>query len=191
MVGASAAGILVGWMACCGALAEPVLKVGLRFYEVTGNSATGLRAQLDRLGPVSKSGRRFDGRTDWEVRWNYSYLDSAGGCRIDGVTLAVNVVFTLPRWSTAMAAPPVLRQRWGAYLEALQQHEDGHRDIALAAAREIELEIRALSQNRLPCAALPATIDALGRRILGKHQSADDEYDARTRHGAVQGAVFP
>ena len=169
---------------------EPLVKIAIRYYEVTGHSAGELRAQLDRLGPIGSDGRRYDGRTDWDARWSYSYSDSAAGCRIDRVTVSANITYTMPSWNGADSAPQPLREHWRGYLAALRRHEEGHRDLALEAARAIERGIREMPQTLL-CQALPAALDALGQRTVEQHKKLDAEYDARTGHGTTQGAVFP
>jgi len=43
----------------------------LVYYDITGSTATELRAQLDALGPRGYDGYKGDATTSWTIRWNW------------------------------------------------------------------------------------------------------------------------
>jgi predicted secreted Zn-dependent protease len=173
---------------------QPSAKVALTAnetrYDVTGQTSAQLRADLDRLGPRDRSGKRYDAHTTWNIAWAYRFVRGVRGCRASFVTATVDVRQTLPRWRERAGASAPLVQRWQTYELALQEHEDGHRDIAVRAANAAH---RALTE--LPaapnCDEMDRRANAAGQAILEQHRQQERDYDRTTKHGVTQGAVFP
>ena len=172
------------------ARAEPVVTVDTRYYDLRGATVQELLQQKKALGPIGKDGKRYGANTKWHVAWRYAYRNEGGRCRIDQVTTSADIVFTLPRWNPPHRAASNLRARWDRYVFALQEHENGHRDFGISAAREVEREIAALPP-RDNCRKMGEHANVTGRRVLDKYRALEIRYDQDTRHGATQGAVFP
>jgi predicted secreted Zn-dependent protease len=171
------------------ALAPPSVDETVSYYEVSGSSAQELRAAMDRLGPESDDGERFDAMTRWHVRWRYRYESDGDHCSISAFTTSVEIRMTLPRWSFRTAGSP-LAERWDRYMEALTGHERGHGDIAVRAAQAIQQQVSAL-EPATSCSRLEESIQERAEQLLDQHRDEEIRYDERTRHGATQGAVFP
>ena len=60
-----------------------------------GSSRNGRDSAGQRLGV-----KRFAGQTNWHIEWKMCLEPRGGGCRLSGVTSAVHVTYTLPRWAT-------------------------------------------------------------------------------------------
>jgi len=174
------------------AFPAPVVNVKTNYYTVRGNSPQQLRQQLNQLGPISRTGRRFDGNTKWRIRWNYGYSNRPNQCQLTNAQITVNVTITMPRWQTQANAPIQLKQRWQRYIKALQLHENGHRDHGVAAARELTNSLRQLGQRRFSsCTAMSQQFKQTSDRIISYYSQRDRDYDRVTQHGRTQGAVFP
>lgn len=169
--------------------AEPAVTVETGYYSIIGTSARELRQQMHRFGPKD-SGGAYDAYTRWHVRWRYDYRQDGRQCAIARVTSSADVTFTLPNWKNSSEGPGELQQKWRDYLSALQQHEEGHKTFALRAAAEIEDAIAAMPAAT-SCADLAQKANAIGERIVNHYRQEERAYDAHTRHGATQGAVFP
>ena len=160
------------------------------FYPIIGSTADQLRAQLDRLGPTDAQGNRFDAYTDWHVNRSYPYSMVDGQCTTGPIQVNVQVVLTFPHWTPSASVSQDLVDQWEAYLVALRRHEDGHKEIAIAAGYAI---YQALSE--LPgyptCDELERAAEAVGERILDAYRQQEFDYDRNTDHGATQGARFP
>ncbi|MGH8771620.1 MAG: DUF922 domain-containing Zn-dependent protease [Burkholderiales bacterium] len=169
--------------------AEPAVTVETDYYSIIGTSAHELRRQMHLFGPKD-SGGAYDAYTRWNVRWSYHYRQGNGQCAIARVATSADVAFTLPNWKNSSEGPRELQQKWRDYLSALQQHEEGHKTFALRAAAEIEDAIAAMSAAT-SCADLAQKANAIGERIVNHYRQEERAYDARTRHGATQGATFP
>jgi predicted secreted Zn-dependent protease len=144
---------------------------------------------MSALGPAGTGGR-YDGYTAWQIQWRYDYRASGNACAIAAATVSVRTSIKLPEWRNESTAPAELRAHWRRYLQALTEHENGHRDNGLAAAREIDRGLVALPAQA-NCNAMGAAANAFGQGILRKYNQRDLDYDSATRHGRTQGANWP
>jgi predicted secreted Zn-dependent protease len=83
-----------------------------------------------------------------------------------------------------------LVDRWRRYLDALCGCEGGHRDNGLRAASEIA-ELLPHLPAAPTCELADEAANAAARLVVERYRAQDEQYDADTRHGAGQGAVFP
>jgi predicted secreted Zn-dependent protease len=82
-----------------------------------------------------------------------------------------------------------LVEQWRAFLKATQQHENGHRNIALHTAIAIAQSLA--GEHGLVCEELGVLANASARaqwELGNRHQLT---YDAATRHGETQGSRWP
>jgi predicted secreted Zn-dependent protease len=129
-------------------------------------------------------------RYRWNVKWRYRYRVTDHECSIRSVATTLNVEFRLPRWIDRADGPLALKKKWDDYMQALRHHEDGHKNIGVEAAADIERSIADLNPAET-CDGLAETANQLGRRIISEYAAKEREYDARTNFGEAQGAVFP
>jgi predicted secreted Zn-dependent protease len=92
--------------------------------------------QLVKSG--SNQNRSYDALTSWYVYWNCQWEKSDNYCTITSVTTSVHVIFTLPEWIDYDSGKGKLKKRWDKYYRALIDHENGHQDNGIKAAKEIE-----------------------------------------------------
>lgn len=195
------------------AAARTVVNVQNKDYEIEGETAQELRAQMNTKSPKFEKNERYDARTTWQIHWNYWYKNlSDGSCAISSVVTTTDVVFYMPHWDAPdvsddtesddddedeseeadaeEGADPDLVAHWNRYMNALQTHENGHKDIGLRIAQEIDSSIAGLPPQK-NCDAMGALANKTGQAILTKHDQDDEVYDRKTKHGATQGALFP
>lgn len=160
------------------------------YHPIAGSTGNELRAQMDQLGRTDESGHHWDAYTEWYVNWSYPYSTLNNNCTTGPIKVQVEITFTFPQWSAPENATQDLIDKWNAYLNALQLHEDGHRQIATQAGYEI---LRAI--NALPaypsCAELEQAADTTGEDILEQYRQQEAIYDQNTEHGVTQGVHFP
>jgi predicted secreted Zn-dependent protease len=161
----------------------------VRWYDVTGGTAGELRAQLDLHSPEDAAGVHHDAYTEWYVTWHFPLVMSESGCSTGPVATTLRVKVSFPRWQAAPGVDQLLLEQWERYLQALFEHESGHRDTALRAAHEISEVLGAFEQ--LPSCPEAETVASAAHAVLEKYRKADLDYDVETRHGETQGAVFP
>ena len=160
-----------------------------RYYDVTGETPAEIWQEMKAHGPVGKDGVRYNGNTKWSVRWRYPYARSAEGCATGPVAVRLSVVYTLPRWDRPRGASTELESQWERFIEALDEHEQGHAEFGRQAAREIKQALEAIPA-RSSCESLSRIANATGAEILELTRPQEREYDRRTNHGATQGTAF-
>tara|TARA_B100001564_G_C20454037_1_gene584804 strand:- start:69 stop:641 length:573 start_codon:yes stop_codon:yes gene_type:complete len=160
-------------------------NISTRYYSVYGTSAQEIRQQLNRNSPT-----KWDGYTSWYIKWNWNYKQDTNGCMLEDVNVSVDVNYTLPELETRNNLAPNLKQKWDDYYTALVQHEDGHRDFGLNAAKEIKAALTSLPAER-SCNHLGNQANSTAQNVLRKYQSMEKRYDADTNHGMNDGAIFP
>jgi predicted secreted Zn-dependent protease len=162
--------------------------VDTTFYEAEG------RARQQWMASMRASARRagvsppYIAYTRTQTRWSYaSSRSSTGGCQPSLPAVEVSIRYIMPRLVADTVEEEDLLE-WRRYLTSLWRHEEGHGLRALREASEMRDSLNSL---RTPgCATLNASVtramDAVGR----KHRRLQESYDARTGHGARQGALL-
>jgi predicted secreted Zn-dependent protease len=85
---------------------------------------------------------------------------------------------------------PTLVKRWNTFADALRKHEDGHRDIAIEAARVVTDRV-AKVQPEKACEPLKQRLQRIADETLREYRDKESSYDMTTLHGQTQGASFP
>lgn len=190
----AAALALVSLWACRAPIREDIgpVPMGVRFtiteevYEVHGRTPDELRESIRARGPLF-DGRRWDGRTQSDLRWTYRSERDPAGCRLSNVRIELRSIVTLPAWTGEPQASEPARHGWRRYLAALRSHEHGHVRIALDGAREVR---RALESARAPCTTLPAHANARAQARWDETRERQRAFDRETAHGRRQGVVL-
>jgi predicted secreted Zn-dependent protease len=171
---------------------SPAVTVNYVYYQIGGSTAAQLRAQMDTLGPFDAQfgNRRYDALTRWYGSWRYSYIVQNNRCTIERVLVNTNVTITLPQWNPPSQASRQLQRKWNRYIQALQTHENGHKQHGIEAGKEIFKLLNNLPSYR-SCQDLQTAANNKSNQIIAKYNQRDIDYDRRTQHGRTQGATFP
>jgi len=187
----AAFGLAVSLVGLGSSAAEPQVKRNIVYYDVSSSTPQAIRAELDRLGPIHAADkRRFDATTRWHVKWTYRYRNVGQDCAIARVSTTVDVTITMPRLKADSPRPQAVARAFEEFSEKLMQHEEGHAQIGIDAAKRIEAGMLDLKPHPT-CDALGRAANALGQSLIKEANQKDAEYDARTQHGRGQGARFP
>lgn len=155
------------------------------YYDVHGRTARELAEDMRRRGPQNG---RFFGEAESPLRWSWRTRADGMGCRTSSASVVVRSEITLPRWTPPADTAPGLYAQWKTFLAALETHEVGHKNISARNARTMLSALQNLT-------GLCNSLDTERRRItdgtLARVREEQSQYDADTRHGVTQGAVFP
>jgi predicted secreted Zn-dependent protease len=169
---------------------KPEVTTKFRYYDIRGNNADELAAQMKARGPHEAGQPIFFGRTHWKINWKFNFRSQSGTCAMNDIKISVHVEQTLPQWNATAESPSKLVERWEHFLGALKEHENGHRDFALRAADQIAAGLAKIS-GPASCAGMTARANQLGNEIIHSVQAEEIRYDDKTQHGKAQGVVFP
>ena len=169
----------------------PEIHDTVQYHDVTGNTEAELIASLKRVAYADPTGDRFAAaNTRWRLRWNLSVQPDKSGCRLLSATAELDVEMNLPRWNAPEDARPDLVRRWDKFAAAVRKHEDGHRDIAIDAVREVADRLQNVTTGR-DCAALRKSLGRIAEATVREYRDKEDSYDVTTMHGRAQGVAFP
>lgn len=159
------------------------LQIAVKHYAVQGRDYASLAQSLKANGP-----KGFHGLASWKIGFEYTTKKQRDACQVNTVRVKVDGEILMPKWADETAAPLELQQRWTTYYAALKRHEDGH----IQHGRELALLVkeRLLGLGVVPCDQVQALAAGEFQRLSGNLKARDQEYDARTQHGATQGAQF-
>lgn len=180
---------LIGLLWATAGLGQTPLVWTTNYYSITGHTLPELRQSIRQARPW-KDRLDMDGYTEWRVSWHFSVTPTADGCQCSSFITQGTVVITLPRWIVPTNAPATTVGIWTNYFAALRSHEVGHGQMAVAAAAELNRRAREQSSGA-DCESLRRALKQLGETVLAEYRQRDKDYDARTRHGATQGAILP
>lgn len=161
-------------------------------YDVTGKSVNEISKSLEAnaIADPHEPGSRYYALTRWQLGGDWSVRPSGGGCQIVDGSVTLAITMTLPALASANSAPADVLKRYDTFIEKTILHESAHAEIALQGARDYQ---RALGNYSTAsnCDALKTQLSDLFRRNFNSIDRANSDYDAKTKHGLTQGAVFP
>ena len=168
----------------------PGLTVEFReeFYGFTAATPEEAAAAMRDSGPEVR-GERVPGATQLDISWDYQVVRSGTDCRMHTVEVRVIITTTLPRWLNLSAAPAALQEQWASFEDAVEQHENRHRDINLAGARDVLEKLKSIGPRS--CVELAREAAARGEASLREHDDRNTEFDRDTRGGQTQGVIWP
>jgi predicted secreted Zn-dependent protease len=182
MVMAMAMAMLTAGAPSGAAVTEEVIQ---KPYAVRAQPDQTLRQAINAATPINVNGRKFHGYTRWNVRWTFRWWNEPSGrCKITEVSTRLRLELQLP---DLQLATPSQQAEFDRYLPALSHHEQGHMQFGRDAARAIDQGIAQLPEEA-ECSTLERRANELGHSVLRDHVEREKQYDAKTGHGATQGA---
>ena len=164
------------------------LEMHEEFYGITASTAEELAEAMRRLGP-DVGGDRVPGATSQEVSFDYQVVRTGPDCRIRTVQVRLEMTTTLPQWLNASAAPAELRQQWEEFAEAVRRHEEVHKEINLAGARDMLRKVSSVSPQS--CPELDRETQVQAGASVQRFATENARYDRDTVGGQLQGVVWP
>lgn len=159
------------------------------FYDIKGQTAAEIRKEMRLNGTKWNDGKVYAALTSWNIRYRYEVISENGKYRIKSASTDIDVDISMPRWSPEQQASRELIEEWERYYRVLDEHEIGHRDLAVKAAGEIN-EILAGLGNFNSKAELDREAKKQAQARLKRMKEIQVEYDDHTNHGIKQGAAL-
>ncbi|WDE01070.1 DUF922 domain-containing Zn-dependent protease [Thalassomonas actiniarum] len=166
--------------------AKPAIEEHFEFYDIYPVSKEDIRSEIQQRTPIISQGSRFDGRTLWQVAWQYYRKKSDNLCHITRNEITLKVLYTMPAIAPKFTVKPKVRDAFDSYYQALLNHEKGHKKIGIQAASAIEqalLNFKSFSH----CQGLDTAVNKAITAIINNHHRQDEDYDRQTEHGKLQG----
>lgn len=160
------------------------LSEKIEYYDVYSESRGDLISSLQSSSPIRKKGEGYYGEALVKIDWNLGLSGTDKKCAIASVSIFVNVTYTLPKLITTNEE---VLSIWGVWYPGLLEHEHGHKNIGVTAARSIENSLLSLSSQE-SCEALEAKVKQIITPLIEDLDHAQALYDEETDFGQKQGA---
>lgn len=162
----------------------------VEYYTVSGATVQELRDELNTLGPIGRSGAISEGNTRSRIEWRFDFDRKDGICTVKEAFVDVTIQMILPRWQRPPGVDQDLVSHWNRYISALRMHEDGHRYLAEATAREVR-RVLAVKSSGPDCATLRNQMNSKARALVQELERKQADYDRETGNGRTQGVWLP
>lgn len=160
------------------------------YYQVFGFNRQQLESQLLSCEPVIAGASGFAGQTVYIIDWSYLHeLNGQGRCQLTNVKVGLHVRTYLPSWQTDNRADQNLVSQWQRFMTALKGHEQLHAQYDATYATQMYQDLTNLSTP--DCSTISLAARSTVSQQLAALNQANNDYDARTNHGATQGAIIP
>ena len=154
------------------------------YYVVSGDDPQAVRRSMnERRTRDPIDGKPYDARTDVSYRYRAPARADGTGCDPAAAVFTHAIRMTLPKLAEPTRLKPAERLDWERYMTQLVAHERNHALIGLRGGIELEKRFKAAPDCKLAKAAADAGSAAMAAAHL--------QYDAKTQHGVLEGAVYP
>ncbi len=167
-------------------------NLAIATYAVRGSTLNALSASLDdnALADPHEDNSRYYARTDWHLGGNWYWKSTTRGCEVDHGEVTMQMTMTLPIMQQQTGVPAAVQTRWNRFIDNTIEHESGHVRIALEGARVYQRDLGNFRATA-DCGTLKSKLADLFDRVFSSIDEENVRYDAETKHGVNQGAVFP
>ncbi|HEU0073116.1 MAG TPA: DUF922 domain-containing protein [Dehalococcoidia bacterium] len=156
-------------------------------YNVTGTDLDAIAASLEASAPQIDGSSAF-GLTEYSYGLDGSFcLNDSNTCSFGEITIAAEVIVTLPNLTTVGQLGPEVAQVWSSYADQVSIHEGRHVRILEEGLEDIRRQLLLIGEKP-DCDALNHEIDkvwALGNGQMEQRQRAFHIADATGSGGLV------
>lgn len=111
----------------------PLVTTAIERYEIRGESFEDLKREF-----AAKGRHGYAGSTMAEVTYRFKSQKGDGECRVTEVRASCDSRIKLPNWLNLPKAPAPMQARWKVAFDDLKKHEQGHVNICVEVAKEVE-----------------------------------------------------
>lgn len=153
--------------------------------EITGTTS---RELIDQILAISKNGSLI---IKWDITWGYKVQGTPDSCFLDNIGASATILQPALRltWVDNELATDKLRAKWKRYLKALQDHNQGHADIANLAAKAVKAALNEIKTEN--CDKLRKDADAKAKEVVEEYRQKDAEYDRLTDNDTLHIGADP
>lgn len=164
---------------------ELIKNFHIETYDAFGSNLLEVQNSMKEKGLVVRTHEAAIAMVFSSIGITWQLGNTVAGCILIKAKVIVNISLTLPEWVNKSAASDQDQKMWDLYLKFIKRHEQGHINIALKEARELQAELA--QQTSAPsCQELTNKIKALFVVEKEKIAEVNANYDNRTRRGSTQ-----
>ncbi|MEM0899022.1 MAG: DUF922 domain-containing protein [Pseudomonadota bacterium] len=162
---------------CLSACVSTATQVTTSYYNVRGETAEEIDADIRRNGPMRGHALAVAAISLQPVSVQQSI--SGNSCSFSTAKFRVNAAITLPRWTDRLRSRDNdLRRAWRGLSDYARWHEDTHVKIAEEFAKQLGDDIEAIPPQR-NCERLDRIAERIVKKNAKAHDRAQNAFDAR------------
>jgi predicted secreted Zn-dependent protease len=124
------------------AQAQPLATTKYRYYSINGSTALEVYKSMLVHGPRVNGAEAYASTSAQPL--HEALLVQGQSCRIRDFKFTINFVVQLPRMNNERKLSPLIRSKWQQFSRFIMKHEETHRAIWMACAREFESKVTEL-----------------------------------------------
>jgi predicted secreted Zn-dependent protease len=167
----------------------PKVHTDFVYYDVQAYNYDELREKALELSPIRHDDKVFLGNTDTNFDYSTTIQKIDGLWHFKEILTSVDIVITLPKWTDYRRAHWEDQKRWDRFYTALTAHENKHKDIAVAATKNLSKALAAIKPTR-ERSELFQKADNIWLKFLNEHDLLQKQFDKQTDHGRKKGAIL-
>jgi predicted secreted Zn-dependent protease len=160
-----------------------------RTYQVEGTTATELLQSMRENFPAYNQSTRTLARHSATFRPRYDLAETTSGCEMSRLRIEVASEITMPEWKQAAQADSQLAADWRTFIDALREHEEGHRAIAAEVGALIAREYRLL--RRVTCSQWRDAASQVMQRHMTDYRARQNAFDTESALAATPAIRWP
>ncbi len=157
------------------------------YYTIAGSTVSELRDAISNCA-LRKEAGQYHAVTTYQLNWQYSTKVSGTSCSLGNVKVGLHINQLMPRLSPDVTLSSGAQATWDTYRAGLVAHEQGHINLDNQYARELMNALQSTKSSN--CDTLASQVQLTINTYVSRLNTANQQYDARTGHGATQGAVL-
>jgi predicted secreted Zn-dependent protease len=158
------------------ARADVTLNISYSSYWLRGLSREAIRADLGRK--ARRDGDAvIEGETKVHFYWDLDLVDEDDFCRVSRDRIILTVDILLPVWADEERSNQAVRAAWTSYYRKLKEHEEGHKEVAVVAAKRITKLFHGASMAG-SCSALERSLGRAAKRIIEAAERQQEMMDS-------------
>lgn len=187
--------VLIVFWGCAGLPPTPqrdrvMLKTSssTQYYSVRGTTTSVIFDDIERNGLFDTKGRRAVGLTSgkWSIDWKSVETTRPSTCSLESMTIALNLVVTLPRHDLPNDLSRDIRANWQRFAASVAAHEQRHVDIYLNGAKTMKTRMEAILPTSSSCSELERVVRSIWTSQQAETERVQDDFhiedEARTQN---------
>ena len=177
--------VLIVFWGCAGLPPTPqrdwvMLKTSssTQYYSVRGTTTSVIFDDIERNGLFDSKGRRAVGLTSgkWSIDWKSVETTRPSTCSLESMTIALDLVVTLPRHEVPNDLSRNIRANWQRFVASVAAHEQRHVDIYLNGAKTMKTRMEAILTNSASCSELERVVRSIWTSQQAETERVQDEF---------------
>lgn len=162
--------------------AKPLYTTKYSYYTINGDTAAEIYNAMLRRGPHVNGAKAYASTSATSSQ--EGKLEQGRSCSVQDYRLNIDFVIRLPRVKNDKQLIGTTKARWRQFSQFLKKHEETHRSIWLACARDLERQVKAIAVD--DCGVADAKAAKLWEQMRKSCARKHDAFDAAEQKRLVR-----